>query len=285
MNPVVSIIIPTFNKVNHTLTCLHTLNARTPSSIPTEVIVVDNASTDGTRDVLENLRDDITVILNDRNEGFGAAANTGAAVAKGEFLLFLHNDTSVMPGWLAPLYDAMMQDAALGAVQPRILYMDGRLYSGGGLIFSDECIEYGQGVANPRHEEHSSRRSIDYASSAGLLVRKSAFASVGGFDKTYIAAKYVTADLSMALASAGYKTIYEPASDMMHVGTETDSLMGETVPEYITMNNEHDGIVFSKKWAIDLMYRPKYAIDIEAAWARRSHGSLDAMPARSPIVT
>lgn len=281
----VSIIIPAFNKVNHTLNCLKTLNDRTPTSISTEIIVVDNASTDSTHEVLSQLTDHITVIRNQTNEGYAAAANKGASVAKADLLLFMHNDISVLPGWLAPLYDAMVQDAQLGAVQPRLTYTDGRLYSAGGLIFADECIEFGQGIANPRRDQYSTRRTVDYASSAAVLVRKSAFDAIGGFNEQYTSAKYVTADFSMSLATKSMKTIYEPASDMMHVGSDSNALLETNMPESILVDEENDKSVFGQKWSIDLMYRPKYAIDTELEWATRSHGNLDALPARSPILT
>ena len=133
--PVVSIVIPTFNKVELTLPCLQALVENTPERIPYEVIIVDNASTDGTRTLFEQLEGDVRIFLNETNEGFGKACNKGAFSSNANYVLFLNNDTKVLPGWLDPLLAAMEQDTELAAVQPRLLYPDGRLNSAGDLVF------------------------------------------------------------------------------------------------------------------------------------------------------
>src|SRR3972149_1728968 len=95
--PVVSILIVTFNKAEYTFQCLETVKAY--SDVPYELIIVDNGSADGTKSLLERI-ENATVIRNSGNAGFLRACNQGAQTARGEFILFLNNDTQVAPNWL-----------------------------------------------------------------------------------------------------------------------------------------------------------------------------------------
>lgn len=283
MNPMVSLIIPVHNKINLTLACLESINSRTPERITHEIIVVDNASTDSTAEVLSHLSEQITYLRLDTNEGFGPACNAGAKLARGEFMLFLHNDVTVMPGWLAPLYDVMAQDPMVGAVGPRLLRTDGSLASAGGLVFRDACVEYGMGDPFPRAPKYSTRRACDFVGSACMLVRGSAFRQVGGFDTSYAPIWHENADLSMAMHGRGHKTIYEPASEVIHAGAETISQA--FTPEYVRYQAEHNRLMFSKKWALQLANHPEHSTEIEAEWAERDFGRMAPLSPRSPLLT
>ena len=104
----VSIIIPTFNRLDLTRACLNALRANTPAA-DFEIVVVDNASTDGTPDFLaaEQTAGRLRAICNANNGGFARACNQGAAAARADILLFLNNDTQVTDGWLAALVAAV----------------------------------------------------------------------------------------------------------------------------------------------------------------------------------
>ncbi|MBL9201321.1 MAG: glycosyltransferase family 2 protein [Opitutaceae bacterium] len=110
----VSIIIPLYNCLPLTQAMLASLRATLPAGLAHEIILVDDGSTDGTRAWLESLSADpaIRVVLNERNLGYAAANNRGAAVARGEFLALLNNDLVLQSGWWEPMVDA---HRALGA--------------------------------------------------------------------------------------------------------------------------------------------------------------------------
>ncbi|MBC3763779.1 glycosyltransferase [Quadrisphaera oryzae] len=266
--PRVTIVIPVHNQVAFTLLCLQSIEeAQARNTTTFEVVVVDNASTDGTRELLDSLSGDVRTVRNEENRGFGDACNQGAEVARGEFVLFLNNDTAVTGDWLDVLVAAMDEDARRGAVQPKLLYPDGRVNDAGGLVFRDGvAVVYGKGHLHPSAPELDVRRAPDYASGACLLVRSTAFREIGGFDHRYAPAYYEDTDLSFALRAAGWTVLYEPAAVVIHVegataGTDTTAGFKAHMPR-----NQR---LFAEKWADELRHRPAFTPEAIDAWAHR----------------
>jgi glycosyltransferase involved in cell wall biosynthesis len=131
----VSVIIPTYGKVEYTLCCLASIAAYPPEA-SIEVIVVDDAIQDGSTSCLAAVQG-IRLIVNPSNLGYLRSCNTAARVANGEFLLLLNNDTQVMPGWLDALLTPFRCRAAVGAVGSKLLYPDGRLQEAGCIVWDD----------------------------------------------------------------------------------------------------------------------------------------------------
>jgi GT2 family glycosyltransferase/glycosyltransferase involved in cell wall biosynthesis len=268
-DPRVSIVIACFNKAELTLDCLQSLQATTEAALY-EVILVDNGSTDATVNLGSAQSSRFRVVRNEENTGFGPACNQGAALARGEYILFLNNDTVLLPRWLEPLVDALDEDPALAAVQPKLLYPDGRLNDAGGLVFGGgEPWVYGKGSPEPDAPQFSCRRAPDYASGACLLVRREAFTDVGGFDPRYAPAYYEDTDLSFALRAAGWKVLYEPASKVVHVeGGTAGTDLGQGLKQYQVVNADK----FASKWADELALRPALGSNAVESWAHRPQG-------------
>lgn len=211
--PAVSILLVTFNSAEYTFQCLETIKAH--SDVPYEVIIVDNASTDRTGDLLGQTRN-VKVIMNGENAGFLKACNKGARAASGKYILFLNNDTQVTPGWLAGLVSTMEGYPGCGAVGGKLIMPDGRLQEAGCVIWKDGSTSgYGRG-ANPFVPEVSYVREVDYCGGACLLVRKDLFLELGGFDERYAPAYYEEADLCMGVRSRGFKVVYQPSVSVVH---------------------------------------------------------------------
>ncbi|WP_136514980.1 glycosyltransferase [Geomonas edaphica] len=210
-----SIIMPVCNKVECTRLCIETLYANTPHEV-FELIIIDDASEDGTAEYLATLKGPkVKIISNHRNVGYTAACNQGAAEARGEFLVFL-NGAEPGKGWLHHLVLMAGHDLRIGAVGPKLLSSDGRLDEAGGLIFSDGSIRsIGKGE-DPKDPRFNSPSVVDYCTDACLMVRRDLFREAGGFDERYAATCYDAADLCLAIAKLGYYVVYSPQSEVIH---------------------------------------------------------------------
>ena len=222
-----SVVIPVFNKVEYTFQCLRSL-LREVDFADTEVIVVDNASTDETARVLAHFEGFVRVLRNDSNEGFVDACNRGARESHGRFLVFLNNDTVVEPGWLTHLLDTVEGDARVGAVGSLFLYPDGRIQEAGAIVWRDgAAFHYGWGKS-PDDRRFQFAREVDYCSGASLLVRRELFEQLGGFDRRFAPAYYEDADLCFGVRALGHKVAFQPLSRVVHyegatAGTDTRS--------------------------------------------------------------
>lgn len=214
-SPHTSIVIPVFNKVEFTFQCLRSLLYEIDLA-GTEVIIVDNASTDETAKLLSHFQGLVKVIRNEENRGFVDASNQGAAAARGRYLVFLNNDTIVLPGWLKHLRETIEGDERIGAVGSMFLYEDGRVQeAGAGVWQNGAAFHYGWG-GSPDDRRYNFAREVDYCSGASLLVRRDLFEQLGGFDRRYAPAYYEDVDICFGLRSLGYKVVYQPMSRLIH---------------------------------------------------------------------
>ena len=118
-NVTVSIIIPHWNGIAILSECLSSLVNTEHDSY--EIIVVDNASTDGSQSWIKNTYPQIKLIENEKNRGYAGGCNVGALEAEGDYLVFLNNDTIQDPDWLQHLENFMEKDKVIAAVQPKVL--------------------------------------------------------------------------------------------------------------------------------------------------------------------
>lgn len=275
-----SIIIPVFNKADFTFQCLRSL-VRELDFQSTEVIVVNNASTDATVELLSHFRRFVRVVNNDENLGFVDACNLGAARARGRYLLFLNNDTVVLPGWLKHLVETIESDERTGAVGSMFLYPNGRVQEAGAILWSNgEAFHYGWG-RSPEDRRFAFAREVDYCSGASLLIRRELFDRLGGFDRRYAPAYYEDADLCMGVRSLGYKVVYQPASRVVHfegatAGTDTRS----GFKRFQVVNREK----FYEKWKDVLAreHRPENPALAECAANRRWDTQVAIFDDRTP---
>lgn len=212
--PVASIVVPVFNQVAHTLRCLRAL-AEHPPRVACEVIVVDDGSTDDTARLLPEIAG-LRYLPRARNGGFIAACNDGAARARGEYLVFLNNDTVPQPGWLDALLATFADEPGTGLAGAQLRYPDGRLQEAGGVVFSDgSAWNYGRN-GSPQDPRHAYLRHADYASGAAITLPRALFESLGGFDTRYAPAYYEDTDLAFKVRAAGHGVVYQPASVVVH---------------------------------------------------------------------
>jgi len=224
--PVVSIIIPSFGQVDFTLRCLASL-AASPSSVPIEVIVVDDASSDPRIAELRSVRG-IRLILRDNNLGFLRSCNDAARSARGTFLMLLNNDTEVMPGAIDALAALLTARPDIGMAGARLLYPNGSQQEAGGIIWRDgSAWNYGN-RDDPRKPEYSYVRETDYISGAAIMLPRAIWDRLGGFDEHFTPAYCEDSDLAFRVRDAGLKVVYHPEACIIHYegishGTDTAS--------------------------------------------------------------
>ena len=215
-----SIIIPVFNKLELTRQCLTTLASIT--TMPEyEVIVVDNASSDGTAEFLAELGGDVQVISNPENYGFAVACNQGANAARGEFLLFLNNDTIPTEGWLNALVDEVERHPDVAVVGSKLLYEDGTIQHAGvafsRIVFTPYHIYRTVPADSPMVNR---RREFQCVTGACMLVRRDVFEQVGRFDEGFKNG-FEDVDLCLKIRERGWRIVYRPDSVVYHLESQT----------------------------------------------------------------
>jgi len=191
--PLVSVVIPHWNGVEVLSECLESLSETKYPNM--EIIVVDNASTDGSPDWVSLNFPQVQLIENDQNYGYAGGCNRGAKIAEGEYLVFLNNDTIQDHHWLDSLVDFMNLNSNVAAVQPKILNFFERTkfdYAGGAGGWLDLLgYPFARGRVFLEQEEDKGQydtiRPIFWASGTALMVRKSDFESANRFDETFFA--------------------------------------------------------------------------------------------------
>lgn len=243
----VSIVIPVYNKKAYTLACLSSLTANVSKHIRYEVIVIDNDSTDGTGAALAKIPG-LVYKHNKKNMGFVDACNQGAKMAKGEYIVFLNNDTLVQKGWLESLLDTIVRDS-VGIVGSKLVYPSNKLQEAGGIVFNDASgHNYGRD-SSPDDYKYNYVRDVDYCSGASIIIRKDFFFELGGFDRLYAPAYYEDTDLSFETRKAGKRVVYQPKSVIYHVeGGTAGTNPNSGFKRYQGINK----VKFEKKWAKEL---------------------------------
>lgn len=249
--PLVSIVIPVFNKIDYTIACLRSL-AEHAADTAFEVLVVDDASSDDTAEKLTQVGG-IRALRNAQNLGFIGSCNAGAAEAKGEFVLFLNNDTVVTAGWLEALLRTFADEPNAGLVGSKLVYPDGRLQEAGGIVFRDGSgWNYGR-FDDPADPRYGFRRETDYCSGAAIMLHTALFRQLGGFDTRYAPAYYEDTDLAFAVRTAGFKVLFEPRSVVIHFeGVTSGTDTGSGIKRYQVVNREK----FVEKWKSALALQP-----------------------------
>ncbi len=232
--PLVSIVIVNFNGKRFLKECL---SAVFGSKYPNfEVILVDNASTDGSVDLVlclfaKNVR--LKIVKNVKNLGFGSANNIGISQAKGDYIVFLNNDTSVKPDWLTSLVDAVENDLTIGLASSLVLNVDGRTVQTAGILKCDymlpgyliEMGKDGSKIELPKVFE------ISVAIGASMIARRKFLNQIGAFDPKYF--HYYDDDfLSFKTWIAGKRVVTVSESKVRHYSGGTSGSVSNNFFRY-----------------------------------------------------
>ena len=244
-NPKVSIIIPVYNQIHYTYACLVSLLENT-QGYDYEIIIADDVSTDATKEI-DNFVSGLVIARNATNQGFLKNCNNAAKKARGEYIFFLNNDTTVEKDWLSPLIKLLESDKGIGMVGSKLIYPDGRLQEAGGIIWSDGSgWNYGR-CDDPNKPEYNYVRDVDYISGAAIMLSRKLWEDIGGFDERYAPAYCEDSDLAFEVRKRGLRVVYQPLSVVVHfegVSNGTD-VNGTGLKRYQVENNKK----LQEKWS------------------------------------
>jgi GT2 family glycosyltransferase/SAM-dependent methyltransferase len=242
--PLVTIIVPVFGGAAMAVECLASLaHAKVRASF--EVIVADDASPDGTADILAQVQG-IRLRRNTINLGFIRNCNHAMADARGAYTLILNSDVQVSDGWLDALVEVFDTRPDAGAVGPKILYPSGHLQEAGVALRPDATSDMVGLNDDADRACYSYIRPVDYCSGAALMVRTATLRQLGGFDERLSPAYCEDADFCLRLRRHGLKTYYTPRAVVVHHLSRT---MTSLSPEWKRWQIATNLATFTREWA------------------------------------
>jgi len=239
-----SIIIPVFNNLHLTQQCLDSIFQNTTPGLY-EVIVVDNGSTDGSREYLQSLQPYIRYIKNPRNLFFARGCNRGAWAARSENVLFLNSDTVVKPGWLEAMLEVLAQSPEIGIVGNKQLFpASNPIYSGlvwhAGMAFTEQKDSWHVFFGfDADHPSVNVQRDYPCVTGCCLLIRKSLFERLSGFDP-WFQNGYEDTDLCLRAGELGTRIVYTPKSEIVHHVSASESRFDRHIANFLR---------FRERWA------------------------------------
>ena len=234
----------------YTYACIQSILEHTDfNETPYEVILADDVSKDATASIGDYIRG-LVVSRNTENQGFLKNCNQAAKKAVGDYIFFLNNDTKVTDGWLSSLLNLMDGDESIGMAGSKLIYPDGRLQEAGGIIWSDGSgWNYGR-LDDPEKPQYNYVKEVDYISGAAIMIRRSLWEEIGGFDERFAPAYCEDSDLAFEVRKHGKRVVYQPKSVVVHfegISNGTD-VNGEGLKKYQVVNQEK----FREKWKEEL---------------------------------
>lgn len=209
-----SVIVLTWNGKEHLEECLSALLAQTyPEK---EIILTDNASTDGTVAFVRDRFPSVRVVANGKNLGYAGGNNQGIRAARGAYVALINNDTRADPAWLSEMVAVMQSDPSCGMVAGKILsYGDRRVIDNVGHVFYRDGTFRGRGRLEVDRGQYDRPEEVLSPSGCALLFRRSALDRVGLFDDEFFIYGD-DAELSLRLRLNGWKAVYAPAAVVYH---------------------------------------------------------------------
>lgn len=232
--PLISVIIVSYNTRGITLKCLGALPGETRFSL--EVIVVDNASTDGTAEAIAVNFPNVRLLRNQQNTGFSAANNQGMRVAQGGYFLLLNSDAFVQPGAIGKLLYFLEKNPRAGAVGPQLLNADGTLQRSCHRfptparawienLWISTLLSNHPTLGGYRFWNHDGERFVDFVSGACILVRRKTYEQVGGFDELFFMYAEET-DWQRRMHGKHWLVGFTPDAKVVHLGGASGGATG-----------------------------------------------------------
>jgi GT2 family glycosyltransferase len=238
-DPICSIVIPVHNHAALTQQCLDSLLVGHGSEPPFEIVVVDDASTDDTPELLVSYGEQIRVVTLTDNQGFARACNAGAETARGISLVFLNNDTVPTPGWLTALVRHADTHPAAGVIGSKLLFPDDTVQHAGVAFGSSGLPHHIYAGFLKDHPAVNISRRFQAVTAACCLVRRQAWDAAGGFDTSFVNG-WEDVDFCLRLGAAGQEIRFCHESVVYHLETASRN------PH--SPNEVHNRELFQQRW-------------------------------------
>jgi GT2 family glycosyltransferase len=217
-NPDVSVVVLNYNGSRWLERCFAAVE--TQQGVSCEAILVDNASTDDSVELVARRFPRVRIVRLAANRGFAGGNNAGAREARAPFLAFLNNDTEADIGWAAALHGALVARPAAGLTTSRIVSLaDGVTVdsAGDGYLRAGGAFKRGHGEPDAAYREPA---DVFGACGAAFMIRRALFEEIGGFDEDLFLV-YEDVDLSYRARLAGHRCLYVPGALVHHAGSAT----------------------------------------------------------------
>ncbi|MEW6581379.1 MAG: glycosyltransferase family 2 protein [Actinomycetota bacterium] len=243
MPPAASIVIPVHNALQYTTLCVESIERNTPEVH--EIVLVDNASTDGTAEWFTE-RGEGALIRNSTNRGFAGAVNAGMSVAEGDVVVILNNDTLVTPGWLTALIAALDRDPAIGITAPMSNYV-----TGGQIVYP---VPYGR-APNDGIDAFGVDRArafggmgfgVERLAGLCMAISRRVIDTIGGFDPAFAIGNFEDDDYSIRARLAGFRLWVCQDSYIHHFGSRTFDILPDDYDALLLENS----LRFAAKWEL-----------------------------------
>lgn len=212
--PLVSVVIPNWNGAHFLPGCLDSL--RRQDYAPLEILVADNASSDGSRDLLATQYPDVRLVALPENRGFTGACNAGMTAARGEIVILLNNDTETAPGWVSAIVDTFARHPEAGLVASKMLLFDRRdhFHTAGDLFRVDGRL-FNRGVWERDEGQYDQEEYVFSACGGSAAYRRAMLDEIGLLDDDFF---FSCEDMDLAWRAqlAGYRCVYQPAAVVYH---------------------------------------------------------------------
>ncbi|MHB8481890.1 MAG: glycosyltransferase family 2 protein [Nitrospiria bacterium] len=255
--PLVSIIVVNWNGLNTVEKCVESLLAQSYPNC--EMIVVDNHSEDGSREKIETLYGkETTLILNERNEGFGGGNNKGIEASKGTYICLMNNDAWADQDWVASLVDTAMKDPKIGMCASKIyLARENNLIDNTGHLMYPDGLSWGRGRLEKDEGQYDVEEEVIFPSGCAALYKKEMLDDIGLFDQRFFAYCEDT-DLGFRGRLFGWRAVYSPRAVVYHYFSASTS-RASTFKAFLVERNR--GWVALKNFPlIDLLKSPGYTL-------------------------
>lgn len=211
-HPLISIIIQVSNDINITESCIKSIINAEPS-VNYEIIIINDLLRRATFLIEKSFKNYSNIIIHSgKNDNYLLNSNYGAKLSNGKYLVFIRNVLNVHKFWLSSLIKLIESNDNIGMVGSKIITQKGFIKEAGGIVWSNgECYDFGNG-SDSNDPEYNYVKEVDYLSGDSIMIRKSIWNLIGGFDPRFNPMYYEDTDFAFEIRKLGYKVMFQPKS-------------------------------------------------------------------------